>query len=182
MGSHIVFIDESGFLLTPTVRRTWGPRGCTPIIRHHQKRDKVSVISGLSVSPKRKHIGLYFQCHKDSNIRGNEVADFLRLLLRQLQNNLIVIWDNGSSHKGNVIRELCANSKRILLEPLPSYAPELNPDEGVWNQAKTLLANGRPDDTDKLRDTINVTLSELKRSQSKLRWCFHQSDLPALLK
>ena len=60
LGAHIVFIDESGFLLIPSVRKTLSPRGCTPILRHRQRRDRLSVISGLSVSPKRVRTGLYF--------------------------------------------------------------------------------------------------------------------------
>src|SRR5438046_8998560 len=61
LGAHIVFADESGFLLIPTVVRTWAPQGETPIHRHRQgRRDKLSVISGISVSPKRRRLSLYF--------------------------------------------------------------------------------------------------------------------------
>ena len=60
LAAHIVFVDESGFLLIPPVRKTWGPRGHTPIIRYQQIRQRISVISGLSVSPKRKRLGLYY--------------------------------------------------------------------------------------------------------------------------
>jgi len=49
-GAHLVFVDESGFLLIPNVRRTWAPRGHTPLLRHRQRRDRISIISGLSVS------------------------------------------------------------------------------------------------------------------------------------
>src|SRR5205807_917128 len=62
LGAHIVFADESGFLLIPTVVRTWAPQGETPIHRHRQgRRDKLSVISGISVSPKRRRLSLYSQ-------------------------------------------------------------------------------------------------------------------------
>src|SRR4030066_72860 len=54
LGAHLVFVDESGFLLIPSVHKTWAPRGQTPIIRHRYQRDKISVISGLSVSPVRQ--------------------------------------------------------------------------------------------------------------------------------
>jgi predicted metal-dependent enzyme (double-stranded beta helix superfamily) len=53
LGAHIVFCDESGFLLIPHVVKTWAPVGQTPIHRHVcRRRDKISVISGISVSPK----------------------------------------------------------------------------------------------------------------------------------
>ena len=59
-GSHIVLIDESGFFLNPLVRRTWAPKGHTPVLtgfgRH---RRKVSTIAAISVAPGRRRVGLY---------------------------------------------------------------------------------------------------------------------------
>ena len=182
LGAHLVFIDESGFLLIPAVRRTWAPRGQTPIHRHRVRREKVSIISALSVSPQRRHLGLYFRCLPEANFDNVEVADFLRHLLRHLRGFVIVVWDNGRPHKGEAMRALLRRCRRLRLEPLPPYAPELNPDEGVWNQTRTELANGRPDDPLELAEILNETLIELSLSQSKLRWCFHQSDLPPLLR
>jgi transposase len=181
LGAHLAFLDESGFLLIPAVRRTWAPRGQTPVHRHRVKRTKVSTISALTVSPQRQHLGLYFRCLPEANFDNVEVADFLRHLLRHLRGLVIVIWDNGRHHKGEAIRTLLRRCQRLRLEPLPPYAPELNPDEGVWNQTRTTLANGRPDDSRELAETLNETLLKLGLSQAKLRWCFHQSELPPLL-
>ena len=163
------------------MRRTWGIQGQTPILRHHQKREKVSVISALSVSPKRRHIGLYFRCLHDANFDNIAVTDFLRHLLKHLRGFVTVIWDNGRCHKGDAMRAFLRRNRRIRLEALPPYAPELNPDEGVWNQTRTTLANGRPDDPKELSETLREVLTDLGLSQSKLRWCFHQSELPPLL-
>ena len=104
LGAHLLFVDESGFLLIPTVRRTWAPRGQTPIVRHRYRHDRVSVISGISVSPTRHRLGLYFDRHT-SNIRAPEVCRFLRSVLRHLRGRVVVIWDNGPIHKGEAIRE-----------------------------------------------------------------------------
>jgi len=163
------------------VRRTWAPRGQTPVQRHHLTREKVSTISALTVSPRRQHLGLYFRCLPRANFDSTEVADFLRHLLRHLRGFVIVIWDNGPHHKGHAIRALLRRCPRIRLEPLPPYAPELNPDEGVWNQTRTILANGRPDDATQLAARLEHVLMELGLSQPKLRWCIHQSELPSFL-
>lgn len=181
LGAHLVFIDESGFLLIPSVRRTWGLRGRTPLHHHHYRREKVSVISALTVSPKRRRLGLYFRCLADANFDNSQVAGFLRHLLRHLRGFVIVVWDNGRCHKGDAMRAFLRRSKRIHIEALPPYAPELNPDEGVWNQTRTALANGRPDDPTELSETLDEVLTSLSLSQSKLRWCFHQSELPPFL-
>lgn len=177
LGAHIVFIDESGFLLIPPVRKTWSPRGRTPIIRHQQIRKRISVISGLSISPKRQRLGLYYNLH-EKNIQQAQVCDFLRHLLKHVRGPLIVIWDNARIHKGDLIREICERSKRLQLEYLPPYAPELNPDEGVWSQAKDTLANGRPEDIDELWLHLVDTLDHIRSSQNNLRACVHNSDLP----
>jgi len=181
LGAHLVFIDESGFLLIPAVRRTWAPRGQTPVCRHHLSRKKVSIISALTVSPAYRHLGLYFQCLIEANFNNAAVADFLRQLLRHLRGFVIVIWDNGRHHRGEAIRTVLSRCRRLRLEPLPPYAPELNPDEGVWNQTRTALANGRPDDPQRLTQSVQDVLADLACSQDKLRWCFHQSALPVFV-
>jgi transposase len=180
LGAHIAFIDESGFLLIPPVRRTWGPCGETPRTTHSYKHDKLSAISALTVSPRRQRLGLYFQWHP-KNIQQPEVCQFLRHLLRHLRGRVIVIWDNGKPHKGDPIRHFCRSYPRLHLERFPAYAPELNPDEGVWNQLDNTLANGRPDDLTELSAVLTDALTQLRRSQPKLRWCIHQSDLPPFL-
>jgi transposase len=76
-----------------------------------------------------------------------DVAGFFRQLLLQIPGPLIVVWDNSVTHRGKLIRELEQKRDRLHIEYFPAYAPELNPDEGVWSQLKGLLANGRPDVT-----------------------------------
>jgi hypothetical protein len=120
LGAHIVFVDESGFLLIPNVRKTWAPRGDTPIVRHRYRHDRISVISGISIAPQRQRVGLYFQAHA-KNIQHDEVCQFLRHLLRHLRGPVIVIWDNASIHKGDRIREICRRFPRLHLERLPPY-------------------------------------------------------------
>ena len=79
LAAHLVFIDESGFLLIPSVHKTWSPVGQTPIWLHRYRHDRISAISGIAVSPKRFHCTLYCQLYED-NIQGEEVAAFLRHL------------------------------------------------------------------------------------------------------
>ena len=90
-----MFLDESGFLLIPTVRRTWAPRGHTPLVRHRYRRDKISAISAVTLSARRRRLGLYLHFHPDQNITHVEVARFLRALLRHLRGHVIVLWDGG---------------------------------------------------------------------------------------
>jgi transposase len=180
LAAHLVFVDESGFLLIPSVRKTWSPVGQTPVLHHRYAHDRISAISGIAVSPKRFHCTLYCQLYED-NIQSEEVATFLRHLLHQIHGQLIVLLDNGQAHRGDPVQELLARTTRLHLEPFPPYAPELNPDEGVWNHLKTTLANGRPDSKEELMDVLSAEICGLAASQRLLRGCIQQSKLPPFL-
>ncbi len=181
LGAYLVFLDESGFLLLGTVRRTWAPQGQTPKVRYRYQHGKVSLISAVSVSPRCQRVGLYYQLHR-SNIRRPQVCAFLRHLLRHLSGPLLLLWDNGQIHKGAEIRKFLDRHPRLHVEYFPGYAPELNPDEGVWQQAKGTLANGRPDDLDELAAQVTSEMDALCASPAKIRACIHMSDLPSFLR
>ena len=182
LGAHIVFADESGFLLVPNVVRTWAPQGQTPIHRHRQgRRDKISVISGISLSPRRHRLSLYYLLFFD-NIGQDEVCRFLRELLRHLRGPVIALLDNSSTHKGEPIEQLQRQHRRLQVEYFPSYAPELNPDEGVWSLAKHELANSSPRDVDELMEDILRSINGIGSSPEKLRGCILQSELPLFLR
>ena len=167
--------------MIPNVVRTWAPQGHTPIHRHRQQRDKISVISGISVSPGRHRLGLYYLLFYD-NIGQEEVCLYLRELLRCLRGPVIVLLDNSSTHKGNVIEQWLDKHPRLRIEYFPSYAPQLNPDEGVWSLAKRELANSCPKDVDELMEDILGSIDGIRKSQKKLRGCIVQSELSISLR
>lgn len=179
LSAHLVFLDEAGFQLMPSVQRTWAPIGQTPIIKHWTTREKLSVISAITLSPVRRRLGLYYQIH-DKNIQQLEVVQFLRNLLRHLHGHVIVLWDCGSPHKGEPIRELLRQHRRLHLEFFPPYAPELNPDEGVWRMSKAMLANDCHDSLDMLLWTLTGALETLRWSRDHLRACIKHAELPRL--
>lgn len=183
LGAHIVFADESGFMLIPTVRRTWAPVGQTPIMRHRYNHARISVIGGLAISPKRRRLSLYFRLHP-KNISHQEVYDFLWYLLKHLHGPVIVIWDGASIHTpspNSDLAALCARYPRLHLKRLPAYAPQLNPIEAAWHHAKHPLANGGPDNLQQLGVDLLKSLHQLRRSQRNLRGCISQSELPPFL-
>jgi len=165
--------------LLPTVRRTWAPRGETPLLRHRYRRDKVSAISAVTVSPQRHRCGLYALFYGD-NITQGEVAVFLRLLLRHLAGPIIVLWDGGAIHGGPEVTQLLARHPRLQVERFPAYAPELNPDELVWNYLKGELANGSPDTVAELLDELTRVTRRLRRAPALLRAFVVGTELPPL--
>ncbi|MBY0457696.1 MAG: transposase [Gemmataceae bacterium] len=119
------------------VRRNWSPRGNTPVIGGDGgHRKKVSVIGAVSVSPRARRLGLYFDTRPDGFFGASEVIGFLRDMLQALVGKVIVVWDGGPNHKGPAVRLFLSRNKRLWLERLPPYAPELNPVEQVWSWLK----------------------------------------------
>lgn len=182
LGAHIVFADESGFLLIPTVVKTWAPRGHTPLLRHRTRRDKVSVISAVSVSPRRQRLGLYFRLYHD-NLNRVRVCEFVRQLLRHLRGPLVLLLDNSTIHHGEPIETLCQRYRRLqVVDYFPGYAPDLNPDEGIWNLSKRTLANSRPDNLPELTAQVCSAIERLRHRPDLLRGCITHSELPPFLR
>ena len=177
MGAHLIFLDESGFLLIPNLKRTWAPKGQTPIIRHQINRGKISAINALSISPQRKHIALYLR-FRPGNLNGHAIREYVQELLRQIPGPIILLWDQNPIHKHREVKALTQKYSRLHCENFPGYAPELNPAEYVWAQADSALANSAPDDLRELKGLLNQTKRRIRNSQQLLWACVYASDLP----
>jgi DDE superfamily endonuclease len=133
-GRTILFVDQSGFYLLPTVVRTYAPIGQTPILREQLSRDHLSVISGITLEGT--------SCCYDR--AGESVQGRGRGPLSQAcsapdrRKAALVIWDGSPIHRAKVVKEFLVGgaAARLQLEQLPGYAPELNPDEGIWKHLK----------------------------------------------
>jgi putative transposase len=178
--AHLVLIDESGFLMSPLVRRTLAPRGHTPILKTKAAhRERVSLTAALTISPRRHRLGLYWRSYPRDFVNAQRAADFLRYLLRMLPGKLIVVWDGGPMHRGDPIRGLLRRTKRIALERLPPYAPELNPVEYLWNHLKYgALPNFVPEDVFHLDAVVTKHIRRAKKCPTRLQGFCDASGLP----
>lgn len=177
LGAHLVFLDESGFLLIPNVKRTWAPAGQTPMIRYCFKRTKISAIRALAVSPQRKHIALYLQFRRRS-FKGPDVKHFLQDIFKHVRGPIVLLWDSGRIHRHHEVKSWCETQPRLQVKEFPGYAPELNPAEYVWCQSDSALANSIPEDLEELKTMLVATKRRLRRSQNLLWSCIYASDLP----
>jgi transposase len=178
--AHLVFLDESCFQLAPTVRRTLAPRGRTPILNCWDNRGKISAISAITLSPRLRLPGLYFQLLPDGeNFHGVEVVDFLKQLRQHLP-RFTVIWDRSNiHHKSQVVRAYLAEHPEIVTEDLPGYAPELNPDELVWCWTKYgRLCNYAAPHLSALREAVEAELQYLREHPYALLAFIDHTELP----
>ena len=96
------------------------------------------------------------------------VVGFLRVVLRKIRGKVLVIWNGSPIHKGQSIKDYLAQgaAQRLHLERLPRYAPDLNPDEGLWNYLKRVeLRNRCCSDLAELRLEARL---EVRRAKERL--------------
>ena len=124
----IVFIDEAGFYLLAAAVYTWAPRGKTPILKYPMW-EHLSVISAITPD------GKLYTWIQERAFKGDDIVRFLKHLLHHIAGKLLVIWDGLPAHRGKVVKAFLAAgaARRLHLERLPGYAPDLTPDEGVWH-------------------------------------------------
>src|SRR4051794_33765131 len=169
-------------MLTPTVRRTLAPRGQTPILKSWDRHDRISAISAVTVSPKRRRLGLYFRLlPDDTNAHGEDTVAFLKQLRRHLPGPVTVLWDRGHIHdRWKAVRADLAGHPEMVTETFPGSAPETNPDAMVWQHTKQgRLANLTPQDTTELRRVWVEELGCIHRKPELLAAFIRHARVPS---
>ena len=117
----------------PLVRRSWQPRGQTPVlIQRGRHLGKVSAIAALGVPPRRDGARLYFRLHPQAEIGTAQVIGFLRHLNQELKGPCVLLWDRLNAHRAKRTAQFVASVQHLHTFFLPAYAPELNPVEYAW--------------------------------------------------
>ena len=164
-------------MLQPVRRRTWAPRGRTPVQKSWDRRDRLSVEAAIAVAPRRRRMGLYFRIH-GHNIRFEDTVGFLTLIHRHLRRRFILIVDRHNVHRKAVRLLGGKHPGWFEVEWLPAYAPELNPVEQVWNHSKYAdLANFIPDGVEHLRREVEASIRGQRGKPALLLSSFRHARL-----
>ncbi|MGB2611295.1 MAG: transposase [Isosphaeraceae bacterium] len=169
-GAAIIFIDATGFSFRCRPGTTWAPTGRTPVLRRVSKRREVSTAVALTLS------GRIYKRHFDHAIHGPDVVVFLRHLQRYHPGPLMVIWDRLQAHRSADVKGYRAQHPEIMVEELPTYAPDLNPEEGCHGDVKRHLLNATPEDTRQIRKQANRGFARLRRRPDLILAFFHHAD------
>jgi transposase len=177
--AHLVFVDESGFMLAPVIRRTYAPRGCTPVCKVSDPHGKISVIGAITVSPRYRRFGFAFDLLEDNlNFRGNTVVPFLRKIHRKIRGPLTVLWDAIPIHRAAPVADFLSTHRTMVSELFPRYAPDLNPVDKVWFYIKfDQLPNYAPPNLSDLRVQVREELHRLERRPDVLESLFRLTRL-----
>jgi len=164
-------------MLQPVRRRTWAPSGQTPIQRAWDRHDRLSAIAMLTLSPMRQLPNLYFQV-LPQNVRAEDMIWFLTQMHRHFGRQCILVWDRSGVHRSAARFFEREHPAWFQFEWLPSYAPELNPTEQIWNHAKySDLSNFIPRDVSHLDQEVHRSFRDQQESPNLLRSFFRHANL-----
>lgn len=137
--------------LLPAVGYSYAPRGQRPVIEADSK-NKLKVSLSVAITPQG---GMYYQV-RQGTFNGAAIVRFIKKLKKNMKKNMTLIWDGATIHTSEQVKQYLQQQqdekRKICLEKLPAYSPELNPAEQVWAYLKHVL----------LKNQVSKTLQELK--------------------
>ena len=154
-----MFADEAGFKLLSGVVATYAPTGHTPVLRVPLKYDRLSTMGAIS------NAGHFFTWLQDHPVKGPDLVRFLKHVLAHISGKVLLVWDGLPAHRSQPVKDFLASgaAKRLTLLQLPAYAPELNPQEGIWRYLKYVeLANVGCRDLPELRLTLRKAIQRVR--------------------
>ena len=176
-GAEIFFADEAGIRSDAPVGRTWAPRGQTPVLETSGTRQSVNAISAVSAR------GAFWYRTYRGRLNAATFIGFLRAFLRGRRAPVMMVVDRHPAHIAKAVaRYVQSTCGRLELHFLPGYAPELNPDEFVWNHVKTHGLSKRPlRQGESLHARIESDLRAIQRCPSLVRSFFQVPSVAYLM-
>jgi transposase len=160
--------------LLPSVRRTYAPKGKTPVIAHKCRYKHLCLVSAICDKGK-----IFWQQSPDA-FKGHTIVRFLKDLLAFAKRKILVIWDGASIHNSEEVKDFLASLKgeKVWLERFPPYSPELNADEQVWNYLKAvLLKNTCAHNLKELESNVKYAMGIIEESPELIRSFFKHPDV-----
>jgi transposase len=166
--AKIFFLDEAGVRSDQVLGRSWGLRGHTPEVATSGKRQSVSAISAVNALGE-----FWFEIYSE-RLNGAKFVELLKHFMRGRKYPVFLVLDGHPAHIAKVVAQYVQSLKgRLELHFLPGYAPELNPDEFVWNHLKRQGVSKKPLRKDEsLRERVQADLAEVKSRPALVRSFF----------
>ncbi|PIR18736.1 MAG: IS630 family transposase [Elusimicrobia bacterium CG11_big_fil_rev_8_21_14_0_20_64_6] len=168
-GAEIFFLDEAGVRSDQVLGRTWGEKGKTPEVPTSGQRQSINAISAVNAR------GAFWYEVYSGRFNATRFKDeFLKSFMRRRRRPVFLVVDGHPSHRAKMIGAYVKELKgRLELHFLPGYAPELNPDEFVWNYVKHEGVSKKPlKRNESLRQRVASDLADIKRRPALVRSFF----------
>ena len=167
-----MFWDEFGFSFQEQLATTWARTGKRPIFRRVTKeRRAISTAVALTLS------GKIYKKHFEGSVNSEDLVVALGHVQQQVPDKMILIWDRASIHKSKKTKAYLRSHPEILIEELPAYAPQLNPEEYCHGNVKQRLKNACPKNKQVIRSMLDRGFARLRRRPDLLLSFFHTAGL-----
>ena len=131
-GAYLVFVDESGFMLAPVLRRTFSPRGQRPVNKSAEPHELSAVIGAMSISPNRNHFGFLFHLLNDNaNCHGDSVVPFIDSIRRAIRKPITLLWDGIRIHSAEPVAAYLARTQNDCCRAFSSMRQKPSGGQGV---------------------------------------------------
>lgn len=167
-GADIFFLDEAGVRSDAVLGKTWGEKGKTPEVRTSGQRQSVNAISAVNA------LGAFWYNVYTGRFNAGRFKEFLKDFLRYRRRPVFLVVDGHPAHKANLIKNYIQElSGKLELHFLPGYAPDLNPDEFVWNHLRQKGVSKIPlMRNESLRNRVESDLASIKAQPGLVRSFF----------
>jgi len=168
-GADLFFLDEAGMRSDAPLQRTWGAKGHTPIVKTSGQRQAVSAMSAVTAR------GAFWYSVYTGRLNATRFVEFLKAFMRKRRRRVFLVVDGLPAHKARLVAAYVQSLKgRLELHFLPGYAPDLNPDEFVWNHLRHHGTTKKPlMKNESLRRRVEQNLAAIKDSPPLVRSFFH---------
>ena len=158
LGATIFFLDEAGFRSEPILGRSYGLKGQAPIVNTPGQRQRVSAMNAVSAKGG-------FWCNVYTGmLNAGRFVEFLKDFRKGGRDRVFMVVDGHPSHHAKVVQKYVLETKGWLeLHFLPPYAPDLNPDEFIWQHGKTNgVAKRHLKQNESLKEGVKESLAAIK--------------------
>ena len=168
-GADIFFLDEAGIRSDAPLQRTWGAKGQTLIVKTSGQRQSVSAMSAVTAR------GAFWYSVYTGRLNAARFIEFLKAFMRHRRRPVFLVLDGLPAHKAKVVAGYVQSLQgKLELHFLPGYAPDLNPDEFVWNHLRHHGTTKTPlRKNESLRTRVEQNLSAIQNSPKLVQSFLH---------
>ena len=172
-GAEIFWLDEASIRSDDPLQCTWGEKGKTPVVKTSGQRQAINAISALS------NKGGFWYHVFDGKFNAEKCIKCFKDFLKGRRTPIILIVDGHPVHKSKKVTSYIESLEgAIEMVFLPPYAPDLNPDELVWNQMRNIGTSKKPlKNGESLKNRAITDLESIKRNKNLIKSFFQEATV-----